>query len=284
MSLSRVLLFGAGGCGKTVATATALKHPKIKRLIYLQTDRNSAPGVTEGLKIHNIKPEAGQIISCFPKPKEAAFSNLHRALKNFQTESKQAALKGNASSTQNKEKYGFFMNVIDNLMSFEGEDYVTKEQVKLGNVGQLGGESDVFIIDGLSVLSQELWSYIHGDKIMTSMNDYGPVQQLLANFLKELTLNVNAHVILLAHEKEKHETTTVDGKESSRFVRYEFNTLCGHSNYETLSGNFTDIIRATKMGIKFIWETNKPTTHAIARNLPAQAMLEPDFSKYNFFN
>lgn len=285
MALSRTILYGSGASGKTVATVTALKHQNIKRLIYLQTERNSHPAIEEGLKIHKIIPEVGQIITCFPIPKEKAFGNLKRALGDFQQESKSSALAGGFKSNQNKDKYGFLMSILSNLESFTGVDYVSGEEVKLGNVGQLKGGEDVLIIDGLSVLTEEVWKSFVGDKIMISMDDYKPVQKWLADFMEELSKCTNSHVILLAHETDKLETVTgPDGKPYQKFIRTEIDTNIGVKTYERLVGKFTDVIHATKMGTKFVWETAKPSVHAIARNLPAGVNLEPDFSKYDFFN
>ena len=230
MALSRTILYGSGAAGKTVATVTALKHPNVKRLIYLQTERNSAPAIEEGLKIHKITPEPGQIITCFPVPKERAFSNLKRSLSDFQQESKSSALAGGFKSNQNKDKYGFLMNILSNFESFTGIDYVTKEEVKLGNVGQLNGSSDVLNIDGLSVLTEEVWKSFVGDKIMISMDDYKPVQKWLADFMEELSKCVNAHVVMLAHEIDKNETVVgPDGKPYQKFIRVEiYRIIYGH--------------------------------------------------------
>jgi len=285
MALCRVILYAGGGGGKTVSTVTCLKHENIKRLIYLQTERNSLPAITEGLKIHKLEAEEGEIITCYPVPKEKAFSNLNRALKDFQAETKSTALAGGFKTTQNKDKYGFLTSILNNFESFTGVDYVTGEEVKLGNVGQLKGEEDVLIVDGLSVLVEEVWKSFVGDKIMISMDDYKPIQKYLADFLEELSKCTNAHVIMLAHELDKTETVVgPDGKPYQKFIRVEVDTNAGTKNYERLMGKFTDVIHATKMGSKFVWETGKPNVHAIARNLPTGVNLEPDFSKYDFFN
>ncbi|MFA6201266.1 MAG: hypothetical protein WC679_12770 [Bacteroidales bacterium] len=284
MSLTRALLYSSGGMGKSVATVTALKHPNIKRLIYLQTERNSMPGIEEGLKIHNIKPEVGQIITCYPTPKEKGFGNLKRALTSFQGETKAGAMSDKDKGNFNKDKYGFLTNIINNLESFSGIDYVSGEEVKLGNIGQLSGPSDVLNIDGMSVLVEEIWKSIVGDKIMTSMDDYKPVQKFLADFLEELTKCTNAHIIMLAHEVDSFETVTgSDGKTYQKKIRTEVDINAGVKNYERLMGKFTDVIHATKMGDKYVWETKKPMVHAIARSLPYGINLEPDFSKYNFY-
>ena len=282
--LKRVIIYGGGSTGKTISTVTALKHANIKRLIYLQTERNSISGIAKGLEIHKIKPEAGQIITCYPTQSENPFSNLKRALTDYQTETKSSALQGGFKSNQNKDKYGFLNNILKNFEVFEGTDYVTGETVKIGNVAKLNGEEDVLIVDGLSVLSEEIWKSLVGDKILVSLDDYKPVQKYMTDLLEAMSKCVNAHLILLAHETDHNEMVTdTNGKQVSKFVRKEVDFNSGIKAYERFIGKFTDVIYAEKMGIKFVWHGNKPSVHTVARNYPAQAGLEPDFSKYSFF-
>jgi hypothetical protein len=284
VDLIRACLYGGGGVGKTVATVSCLKHPNINRLIYLQTEPNSAAGIKEGLRIHKIVPKEGQIITCFPARKENPFINFSRAFEAYQGESKSSALKGDPNATQNKDKYGYFLDIVGQFSKFTGVDYVTGKTVTLGNIGQFK-PSDVFIIDGLSVIMAEIWQALNGDKILTAMSDYGPVQQNALKILQNLAGYCSSHYIILAHEKEKREHGRDEkGKEFSTFLRNEVNVLCGEANYELLMGTFTDVIRATKAGQKFIWEVGHPKSYSINRNLPIGNMLEPDFSKHNFFN
>ena len=194
-------------------------------------------------------------------------------------------MKGGVRTNQNKDKYGYLTSIINNLENFSGEDYVTKEKVTLGNIGNLKGEEDVLIIDGLSVLSEETWKSLIGDKVLISQDDYKPLQKYFSDILEALSKCTNAHLILLAHQIEKYETKVGDGgKQYQELVRIEVDFNMGSKPYERWIGKFTDVIHTEKLGIKYVWETQKMKVHGVARNLPYGGNLEPDFSKYNFFN
>lgn len=272
----KVILFGKGGAGKTVSTVTALiDAPEERRLIYLMTERNSLTGIRKGLELHNITPKPGQLFYVFPKQKSKAFSNLSRAVTAFSKQTKTDALKGTgAINTQGKEHYTYLTSIIQSLENFKGTDWVTGEEVSLGNVGTLL-TTDILIIDGLSPIGNEVWKSTVGDKIAIGQNDYLPAQQLMLNIMYELSV-LDCSVILLAHEKP---ITNNEGVITSIAV----NTCVGNANYEQIMGNFTDCIHCYQQGIQYKWEGNKNGIACIARNLPKESNLDPNFSKYNFF-
>jgi hypothetical protein len=272
----KVIVFGCGGSGKTVSTVTALiDAPANRRLIYLMTERNSLAGIKKGLDLYKITPNAGQLLYVFPKQKAKAFSNLGRAITAFTKQTKTDALKGTgATSTQGKEHYTYLTSIIQSLENFKGIDWVTNEEVTIGNVGQLT-ENDILVIDGLSPIANEVWKSTVGDKIAIGQNDYMPAQQLMLNIMYELSV-LDCSVILLAHEKP---LTDANGL----FLKTVVNTGVGNSNYEQIMGCFTDCIHSVQIGVQYKWEGNKNGVACVARSIPKEANLEPNFSKYNFF-
>jgi hypothetical protein len=67
MAVFKVILYGAGGSGKTVSTTTLLKGiPGVKRLFYLATERNSLPGIKKGFELHKIIPDEEEVFFTFP--------------------------------------------------------------------------------------------------------------------------------------------------------------------------------------------------------------------------
>lgn len=273
--LRKILLYGAGGVGKSVSLATILKGNPKKRLVYLMTERNAVSGLEFGIKKYNVIVKEGQIVYVYPQEeKKAAFGNLGRALENFANQSKVLALKGDGGSTQGKESYGYLGTIISTLSSFKGFDFVTGELVNIGNVGKLTS-NDILIVDGLSPIGNEIWNSLVGDKIAISMTDYGPPQRAMYLMLSELA-KLPCHVVLLAHARDK-----TDDKGS--LIQVQVNTWVGNSNYETLMGLFTDVIYAYKFGINFYWSGKQSKVYAIARNIPAEDNLLPDFAKHNIF-
>ncbi|MFA5670272.1 MAG: hypothetical protein WC967_13600 [Balneolaceae bacterium] len=271
----KVIIYADAGLGKSFSVATSLiDAPEDRRIIYLMTERNAAIGFENGLKHYNIKPKEGQIIYVFPKQKKKAFTNLSRSLKAFVKESKKDSLKGNADTTQGTEHYTYLQDIITTLEDFTGTDYVTGEEVKVGNVAILGSQ-DILVVDGLSPIGLEVWNSVVGDKIAISMTDYSQPQRLMHIILNELSI-LTCPVILLAHEKP-----LTDDK--GNLIQLRVNTFVGNANYATLMGLFTDVIHATKVGPTFRWEVSKPGVYTVSRRITGQSQVEPNFSKHGFF-
>jgi hypothetical protein len=275
-SSDRVILFGSGGTGKSAAMATLfLNAPEDRRVIYLMTDRNSAAGLEWGLKHYKIELEEQQLIYVFPQRKDKAFSNMRRAVKEFQKESKVNALQGKKESPQNKDKYLFFDSILDKLDNFVGTDFATGKEISVGSVADLDS-SDILIIDGLSPITHEIWNVSIGDKVAIAQSDYGTPQRLLQGlFLDIQTLECN--VILLAHEREHMNNNTGVLDE----LRVDIGV--GVAGYSKLMGCFSEVIHAYKQGTLYKWEAEKNKVGCIARKMPKESNLEPNFSKYNLF-
>lgn len=271
----KVILFGTGAVGKTHSLATLfIDAPEERRVILVATERNSASGLERGLKFYGINLEPGQLVYVFPEKKEKAFTNLKRAVDSYTKQTKSTALQGNKDSTMNKESYSFLQNILGAFESFTGTDYVTREKVKLGNVGELD-TADILVIDGFSPISHEVWNTIVGDKIAISMNDYMPVQHVIYSLISNLA-SLECNVIMLAHEKE---VTDDKGTVLERVVDFG----CGNAISHKLKGCFTDIIYAYTFGTSYLWAGNKQKVSCIARVLPKEDKLIPNFSLYNFF-
>ena len=271
----KIVIFGTGGSGKSFSIASLFKDaPEDRRVIFVGTERNAVSGLERGLEFYDITLEEGQLVYVFPSKKEKAFTNLKRAVDAFSKQSKSAALKGNAESTMNKESYTFLQNILGAFDNFEGTDYVTRKSVKIGNVGNLDS-SDILVIDGLSPISHEIWNTIVGDKIAISMNDYMPVQHVMYSLCTNLA-SLDCNVILLAHVRE-----ITDDK--GNILDHVVDFGCGHAIMHKLMGNFTDVIYAYTFGKSYVWAGYKAKVSCVARVLPKEDRLVPDFSLYNFF-
>lgn len=275
----KVMLYGGAGKGKSSAVATVfIDAPVERRVIYLMLEANAAHGIDFGLVHHKIDLKEGQLLYASPgETVTSGFANLSRALKSFSTKPQQVR-HSPSDTTVNKEKYGFLQKVLDGLNSFNGTDYITGEQVIIGDVGKLK-KTDILVIDGLSPLASEVWKSLYGDVLLYSGFDYGAPQQLLYNILSALT-NLACGVILLAHEKDYTE-----GEGLAQNLKYVGADIkVGNANFESIMGLFTDVFRAKKVGATFKWEGHNPKAYLINRKLPKEASLDPDFSKYGFFN
>lgn len=281
----KVILFGSNSVGKSFSIATLLEAPEgssdqvkevyaNRRIIYVMTERNAVQGLKRGIEHYGINVEAGQLIYTFPKRKEKTFTNLRRAVGSYQKETKVAALKGKADSTVGKDTYSYFDSIIGSMENFSGIDYITGEEVKLGNIGDLD-ISDILVIDGLSPIYTEVWNALQGDKIATAMSDYTPPQRVMNNLFQQLG-SIEANVVLMAHERDLSDK---DGN----LVETIVNTGVGVSTYSTLMGCFTEIIHVYRFGTNYRWECEKLKVACNSRSMPKETNLVPDFGLYNLF-
>lgn len=266
-----VLLYGGGCVGKSFSLASIFKVPK-KRLIVLSTENNAIAGLEKGLAHYKIKLEPNQLIIAKVTPKsKKAFSAKLNAFKTFAANSVTANYSTDKNSSANKDKYTYLIDVIAKLTKLNGVDYVTGEEVELGNIAELE-EHDVLAIDGLTPIVHGIWNIVQGDKLVNDMNDYQVVQKQVTDITSELVNSVDCTLIMLAHEE-------VDSK---GVLHPSIN--CGQALHGRYIGHYTDTIYAYKtMGGKFVWSGKKAKVETGARSYPAEDNLEPDFSLYDFF-
>jgi hypothetical protein len=270
----KIVLFGDACSGKTVCSVSALKGKPDSRLIYLITENNSLPSIHKGLELHKISPKEGQVIYAYPKQPKGNFINLTRSLESFQKSSFVENVKGNVATTQNKEKYGHLINILKNLEAFSGTCIQTDKEIKLGSVDNFK-ETDILVVDGLSAIVQEVWACNQGDKLAISQSDYGGVQLIMGKIMYAIA-NIPCGLILLAHEKPYYEGDNLT-------LSAGINFGAGSATYQSLIGNFSEVIHTYKLGTSFKMETNKPKVTGANRKIPAATNLEQDLSKYGLF-
>ena len=281
----KILLYGGGGTGKTVSLATIV--PTLSeggRLVIVKTERNAVSGLEKGFAIHKITPKPGQVITVFPKKKEKAFENLKISVREFQNTTLRSAKSGNSDSTEGREKFTYFQDILNALTNFEGEDYVTNEIIKIGNVGELT-INDVLVVDGHTPIVSEVWGTIVGTRLVTNMGDYMPVQKVILDIMRNLHA-LECHIVLLGHSKQTYKEVS-DGKTTTSVPdRTVFNAGCGEANYEQIKGCFTDMIHASDMNGRYVWDVKNPKIDTIIRNTnirDTDRQIEPSFAKWGYF-
>jgi len=278
IKVGKVLLYGLACVGKSTAIATLFKLRDKRpgqRVVFICTERNAMSGIEWGIKHYGIKLNAGDFIYSVIRPKsKKAFGKELNALNTFVKQSASDAQKADATN-MNKDKYTFFNDVIGGLASFTGIDYVTGEEVKLGNVGDLE-ERDILIIDGLSPITHGIWSVVKGDRVISQISDYGTVQHWLKTFTTNL-IELDCSVIMLAHADRIQD-------DIEKIEKIRISLEAGIALAGKYAGGWADVIYAyvTTAG-KRVWAGKKMGVETAARNFPEADNLEPDFSLYNFF-
>ncbi len=275
---AKIVLYGLGATGKSASIATLFKMQEVRpnqRVIFLCTERNAMSGLEWGLEHYKIKLQKNQLITCtIRNKKKKAFVNETRALEAFSKQSSQQS-KQSTQDNANKDKYTDYINIMKGLTTYKGIDYVTKEEITLGNIGDLEYE-DILVIDGLTPIMLSLWGIVKGDRIGNDRGDYLIVQQELLKLTKGL-IDIDCSVILLAHADKKE-----DDIEKKVLIRLALDA--GVALASKYAGWWESVIYIYKDPVGKHWFTGKKQGVEVAvRNFPEQDKLLPDFSLYNFF-
>lgn len=272
---ANVLLYGNASTGKSFCLATLFKLRDIRpdqRVVVVATERNAISGLLKGLDVYGIELQPKQLYFAEIRPasKKAFKTKLH-ALKEYSKATTAQLYAVDKNSNDNRDKYGYFVKVLEQLMSIDAVDYKTKEEVNLGNIADLGSE-DILIVDGLSPFVQGLWDLCKGDRIVTTQADYGQVQGQLMSIIYELVNSVECSLIMLAHEEVGADGNTYPALNA------------GQAIYSKFVGNFSEVIYTYRtMAGKYVWTGKKAKITTAPRSFPAEDNLVPDFSLYNIF-
>ena len=276
--VAKVLVYGLAGAGKSTAMATLFKLRDKRpgqRVVYLCTERNALSGIEWGIKHYKIDLKPGDFTYAVIRPKsKKAFGRELNALNTYVKQSASDAQKADATN-MGKDKYTFFNDVIGGLASFTGIDFVTGEEVKIGNVGELE-EKDILVVDGLSPITHGIWGVVKGDRVVSQLQDYGTVQYWIKQFTQNL-IELDASVIMLAHADRIYDD--IEKIEKIRVSLEAGTALAGKYN-----GAWADIVYAyaDPTGKRY-WAGRKMGVETVARSFPEADKLEPDFSLYDFF-
>jgi hypothetical protein len=128
----------------------------------------------------------------------------------------------------------------------------------------------VFVIDGLTELSNAAMKMVIGNKPTAAPPDYGVAQNNLMNFLRLCTQGIPCHFILIAHvSREKDEI--------SGGIRLMTKAI-GAAISGDIPPLFSDVIYTVREGSNFFWDTASSMVDVKTRNLPIQSKLSPDYS------
>lgn len=275
-----ILLYGLGAVGKSFSLATLFKLRDIRpnqRVVVLTTEKNAISGLERGLKHYKIDLKPNQLFISVVRPKnKKAFSTELNALKKFANDTVSQTQQTSKDSNANKDKYTYFIDVIQGLHNFKGVDYVTGEEVTLGNISDLK-EEDILVIDGLSPIIHGIWCLLQGDRKVNQIGDYQCVQKQINDLTYELVNSIECSLIMLAHADR-----LMDDIEKTEKIRVALDAGVALSG--KYIGKFADVIYANVTnGGKHVWTGKKLNVETAARNFPSADGLEPDFSLYNFF-
>lgn len=277
----RVVLFGAGGSGKTTSIGSLfhlLKDRPKQRVIMIALDNNSILGIESALKYHKVELKEGQLyIAKLAKTKKSPFGLKSRALLEFSKQTKDEGYSTPKQSTLNREKYDLYRRIMDIFESLDVYDYVTEEPTNLGNVGDLTNQ-DILWIDSLTPLVRGLWQFVKADRITKEIGFYGTVQDEISDLCLNLTSSIECGLVIVAHEERDAE----EGK-----VRPCL--MAGQALHGSWTSLFSDVIYVWKdQSGKHFFSAKKPKVETVPRSFREEDKkkdrLDADFSKHPIFN
>ena len=133
------------------------------------------------------------------------------------------------------------------------------------------GDDMIFVLDGLTELSNAAMKMQIGNKPTAAPPDYGVAQNNLMNFLRLCTQGSRNAFVLISHpSREKDELTGA--------TKIRVSTV-GSAICEQIPPMFSDVIYTVREGDKFYWDTAAYGVDTKTRSLGYRSKIEPNFGQ-----
>jgi len=298
MRKTNILLYGAGGSGKSFSIASLLKPSQLEKtpnlkIRFLMAETNCLYGLEEGLEFHKVIPKEGQLTFMLIKPKVTQNNNSSIIRQQFEenfmkkSDSEAMGVKSTGSDRTNITEY---MQILKSTAKFKGTDWTTKQVIDSGDVLNFDKDT-VFVVDSLSTIVKYLAKVVHGARQVTIPSDYKNVQhnlqtQIITQFCEVMG---EASFILLAHSHLGQNPDVIQPKGAevmagkAEYIMKTFPNVYGQA-MNGISQAFSETIYAWKdFGGRYYWAGEKENVDTSVRKLPRKDKLVPDFSLYPIF-
>jgi hypothetical protein len=133
------------------------------------------------------------------------------------------------------------------------------------------GPEMIFVIDGLSELSNAAMKMQIGNKPTAAPPDYGVAQNNLMNFLRLCAQGSRYTFVLIAHvQRQKNEITGAE---------YVTVNTVGTAISPEIPTMFSDVIYTQREGDRFFWDTAAYGVDTKTRSLGYRSKISPDFAQ-----
>lgn len=255
-----ILLEGPTGSGKTYSIGTlvdwASSHSKDVAVLFTESGAESLYGYWTDLG----KPIPLNLFTHTAIPKSLSLSEViegatKTGMLSFESITKMVDPKRGQNNP--------FLKILSACSKFT-DDRTGKD---LGAIDSWGSEK-IFVIDGLSELSQAAFKMVIGNKPCASMSDYGVAQNNLMNFLR-LCVQCRCTFVLLAHINRETDEITGGTKLMVKAI--------GKALANEIPQLFSDVIYTVREGTSFYWDTAAANVDTKTRNLPIAGKQVPNF-------
>lgn len=258
----KVLLEGPTGTGKTYALATLVEWAEKNKMevFCLFVDR--------GLET---------LIGYWAEKKQPVPDNLHWNDLFLTPVGRDAMLQ--AAQNVGKLTYDSITKLTDGQRSSNNPmeailkacfDFTDQHGEKFGPVDTWGSDR-IFVLDGLSELSNAAMKMVIGSKPTAAPGEYGIAQNNLMNFLRLCTQGCRCHFVLLAHVSREKDEFTGGIKLMTRTV--------GGAISGDIPPMFSEVILTVREGSNWFWDTANANVDLKTRYLPVQSKIVPGFGQ-----
>lgn len=258
-----MLIFGESGTGKTFCTRTLLDAGYKVR--FLAAENNAITGTTIAMQHweeeHKKKIPEGDFALMIPNRPKRSLKDLVASQEQFIGKTLDSQFK---SADPKRKNYTRYLEVLKATVNFV--DSTTA--MNYGSVDDWGDDT-VLVIDSLTILCEAIKQSVIGGKLAVSQPEWGVMQGILVEFLRQLTEDIKCNVVVIAHPNK--EIDPVLG------VQRIYPANLGQALNNKLPTYFTEVVWAFREKQNFYWSTDH--RQAVTRNtmLPIKDKMEQDF-------
>lgn len=258
----KALIYGEAGVGKTYSIHTLLNAGQKVR--FLAAENNAISGIKIAMKEHHpeITPEQfGLMIPARPK---RTMADLVKA----QTMFVQLPLESQFKSVDpNKKNFTRYLEVLKATVDFQD----TATGTKYGCIDDWG-EDVTLAVDSMTIICEAIISATIGGKLTMSLPEWGTVQKVLVEFLRQLTEDLKCNLVILGHPVKE-----IDPIAGTQRV-YPANL--GQALNNLLPTIFTDVMYAERKKKEFTWSTMHPLAVTRTTHIPIAEKMPQDFMQF----
>ena len=267
MSTFKMLLYGETGTGKTTCTRTLIDAGFEVR--FLAAESNAISGITNALeqweKTKGKKVPEGQFGMMIPARPKKRLADMVKSQGDFIGKSLESQLK---AADPKRKDYTRYLEVLKSTVQFvdnrSAKDY--------GSVDDWG-EDTVLVVDGLTIICEAIQQSVLGGKLATSQPEWGVMQKLLVEFLRQLTEDIGCNLVILAHPNKEIDPLLGAQKIYPSSIGQALNNL--------LPTFFTEVVYSVREKGKFYWCTDHRLAVTRTTVLPIVEKLEQDFKPFS---
>jgi len=258
-----MLLYGESGVGKTYCTRTLLDAGFKVR--FLAAENNAITGteiaMNDWKKQHNKPISEEQYALMIPSRPKRTLQDLVTSQENFIKKSLDAQYK---SADPKRKDYTRYLEVLKATVAFTD----SRTGKVYGSVDDWG-EDTVLIVDSLTILCEAIKQSVIGGKLAVSQPEWGVMQGILVEFLRQLTEDLNCNLVVIGHPVKEEDPVLG--------ITRIYPANLGKALNNILPTYFTEVVWAFRDKKKFYWSTDHK--QAVTRNtlLPIEERMEQDF-------